>query len=120
MAEGGGRTTGRNRCMTDVSRKKKTFRYRNRGDVGWLEKMSKKYVIKRRKKMTKSISAREQRLRRAAKRQGLIATKGRKTIPYPDGWMIVDGWTNTICAGAWPTAYSLSLEEAEAYIYETE
>ena len=68
----------------------------------------------------KSITSREQRLRREAKRQGLIATKGRKTTPYPDGLMIVDASTNCICAGGYPIPYCFSLEEAESYVYETE
>ena len=58
--------------------------------------------------------SREQKLRRAAKRQGLIAQKGRSE-PY--GWWIIDASTNTVCAGALPTPFSLSLEEAEAYIF---
>ena len=67
-----------------------------------------------------SISMREQRLRREAKKQGLIATKGRKCNPYPDGWMIVDANTNFICAGGYPMPYNLTLEEAESYIFETD
>lgn len=50
------------------------------------------------------ILKREQKLRRAARRQGLIATKGRKTTPYPDGWMIIDASTNCVCAGGYPIA----------------
>ena len=63
---------------------------------------------------------REQKLRRAARRQGLVATKGRKTSPYPDGWMIIDASTNCVCAGGYPIAYCLALEEAECYIFETD
>lgn len=61
--------------------------------------------------------SREQKLRRAAKRQGLIAQKGRGA---DDGWWIIDASTNTVCAGALPTPFSLSLEEAEAYVYESD
>ena len=58
--------------------------------------------------------SREQKLRREARRQGLIAQKGRGGN---DGWMIIDLQTNRIEAGATPEPFSLSLEEAEEYIY---
>lgn len=62
--------------------------------------------------------SREQRLRRAAKRQGMIARKGRNVqiADCPVGWMIVDASTNIALAGCSPYEFSLSLEEAEAYI----
>ena len=67
--------------------------------------------------------SREQKLRREARRQGLIATKGRNVHnagypvnDFPVGWMIVDAATNIAIAGHSPYEYSLSLEEAEAYI----
>ena len=62
--------------------------------------------------------SREQKLRRTAKRQGLIAVKGKRFANMGKGWMIVEAATNSICAGDFPFAYCLSLEEAEAYIYE--
>lgn len=58
--------------------------------------------------------SREQKLRRAAQRQGMIAMKGRGKN---ERWMIVDANTNFICAGGTPTPFCLSLEEAENYIY---
>lgn len=64
--------------------------------------------------------SREQKLRRAAKRQGLIAMKSRKSPIYQfgSGWMIVDANTNIVVWGGSPIPYCLSLEEAETYIYE--
>ena len=64
--------------------------------------------------MTMTEKSREQKLRRAAQRQGLIAQKGRSR---EDGWMIINGWTNAVECGATPDAYCLSLEEAEEYVY---
>lgn len=62
--------------------------------------------------------SREQKLRRAARRRGLIATKSRNQYAWDCGygWMIIDGNTNGVCAGGLPIPYSLSLEEAEAYV----
>ena len=60
--------------------------------------------------------SREQKLRRVAKRQGLCAQKGRDIAGF-SGWMLIDYYYNAVVAGADPFAYSLSLEEAEAYVY---
>lgn len=66
--------------------------------------------------------SREQKLRRAARRQGLIAMKSRKSPLYQfgfgSGWMIVDANTNIVVWGVSPIPYCLSLEEAETYVYE--
>ncbi|MCR5137786.1 MAG: hypothetical protein K6C12_12005 [Oscillospiraceae bacterium] len=64
--------------------------------------------------------SREQKLRRAARRQGLVAMKGRSNEGYSfcTGWMIVDANTNFVVCGGSPIPYCLSLEEAESYIYE--
>ena len=65
------------------------------------------------------LKSREQKLRRTAKRQGLIAMKNRKAAAYNfgPGWMIIDANTNGVYAGGQPIPYSLSLEEAEGYVY---
>lgn len=59
--------------------------------------------------------SREQKLRRAAKRVGLIATKG-SGAGGDSGWMIIEENSNVVYAGGAPVAYSLSLEEAEEYV----
>ena len=67
-----------------------------------------------------TVKSREQKLRRAARRKGLIAMKSRKqhVFGFGAGWMIVDANTNFVVCGGSPIAYSLSLEAAEAYVYE--
>jgi hypothetical protein len=61
----------------------------------------------------------ENRLRRMARRQGLVLQKSRRrdfrAYDY-GGWMIVDAQTNMVEAGGHPTAYSLSLTEVEEYL----
>ena len=60
--------------------------------------------------------SREQKLRRMAARQGLIACKGKRPLNFGSGWMIVDQTNNMAVSGIYPYEFSLSLEEAEAYI----
>lgn len=60
--------------------------------------------------------SREQKLRRAAKRQNLYATKNRN-VYGESGWMII-GYNNIAIEGYLPVPYCMSLEEAEAYVYE--
>ena len=64
--------------------------------------------------------SKEQKLRRAAKRKGLIAMKSRNEPIYNfgSGWMIVDANTNFVVCGGSPIPYCMSIEEAESYIYE--
>ena len=63
--------------------------------------------------------SREQKLRRAARRQGMIATKGKPPVSFPSpGWMLIDANTNSVALGGYPVPYCMSLEEAEMYIYE--
>ena len=58
--------------------------------------------------------SREQKLRRAAKRVGLIAQKGRD--PYGvSGWMIAD-MNNWAQAGYFPYAFSMGIDEAEEFV----
>jgi hypothetical protein len=56
----------------------------------------------------------EQRLRRKATRQGLRLQKSRST----GGYMLSDSMTNGAELGAWPIAFSASLEEVAAYLSE--
>lgn len=59
--------------------------------------------------------SREQKLRRAARRQNLIAMKG-KNEWGTTGWMII-GYNNIAIEGYSPVPFNLTIEEAEAYIY---
>lgn len=65
---------------------------------------------------------REQRLKSRAKKLDLIASK--RTPPFhaaAPGWMIIDARTNAVLAGAETGhAYSLTLEQAEAFISDME
>ncbi len=61
----------------------------------------------------------ENRCRRALDRRGLTLQKSRrrdpKAIDY-GGYMIVDAATNTAVAGASPIAFSMSLDDVEAWL----
>ena len=62
--------------------------------------------------------SREQKLRQAAVRQGLIARK--RVSPFRNtrpGWMLIDGRTNAVIAGG---GFELSLEQAEAFLADME
>ncbi len=66
-----------------------------------------------------TLKSREQKLRRHALRQGLIATKGKDSYGL-DGWMICN-FNNFIEAGYdGNSGYTMSLENAESYIAEEE
>ena len=60
---------------------------------------------------------REQKLKRDAEKKGMQATKGKNSYGV-EGWMIVDSNTNAAIGGCYPTAYSFTLEEAEAFVAE--
>jgi hypothetical protein len=63
-----------------------------------------------------SDKIREQRLRRAAERQGLSLTKSRRRDPRAvdyGGYMLVVMLTNAVVAGGHPWPYSLDLDEVE-------
>jgi hypothetical protein len=69
--------------------------------------------------MDEGEKVRENRLRRAAVRQGLTLSKSRARDPRAleyDRWHIIDAYTNTIVAGAHPWNYSLTLDEVEDYL----
>ena len=62
---------------------------------------------------------RENRLRRAAGRQGLRLSKSRRRDPRAidyGGYMIVDTSTNAVVAGASPIAYNMNLDEVEDFL----
>jgi hypothetical protein len=61
----------------------------------------------------------ENRVRRAALRQGLRLAKSRRRDPNAidyDGYMLVDAKQNFVVAGATPVPYFLSLDDAEAWL----
>lgn len=62
---------------------------------------------------------RENRLRRMAERQGVQLKKSRRrdlrALDY-GGWMIVDTRFNGVVAGGSPNAFSMSLEDVEAWL----
>jgi phosphotransacetylase len=64
---------------------------------------------------------RENRLRRMAERQGLNLCKSRRrdyrALDF-GRWMIKDGDTDAVVAGATPRAYSLSIDDVEKYLTE--
>jgi hypothetical protein len=72
--------------------------------------------------ITMTENRREQKLRERAKKLDLIASK--RVPPYfsaTPGWMIIDSRTNAALAGTENGhAYSLTLEQAEAFISEME
>jgi hypothetical protein len=62
---------------------------------------------------------RENRLRRMAKRQGLMVVKSRRRDPRAidyGGYMILDARTNLVVAGGSPQAFSLDLDEVEDHL----
>lgn len=63
--------------------------------------------------------AREQRARRAAKRQGLALdkspTRDRRAFEY-GRFHVYDVATNGVVAGAWPCNYSMDLEDVEGFL----
>ncbi len=62
---------------------------------------------------------RENRLRRAAERQGLALEKSRARDPRALGygrWRIVDPFMGVVVAGGGRCDYSLTLDEVEAYL----
>ena len=66
-----------------------------------------------------SDKVRENRLRRAAQRQGLQIAKSRRrdfrALDY-GGYMIVDPNTNSVVAGATPNAYMMDLDQVEDFL----
>ena len=71
--------------------------------------------------MSDTDKIRENRLRRAAQRQGLMLTKSRRRDPraYDYGtYMLVDHQTNTLVAGSSQSGYGLSLDEIETALNE--
>jgi len=66
-----------------------------------------------------SDKVRENRLRRAAQRQGLQLAKSRRRDPRAidyGGYMIVDTSTNAGVVGASPIAYNMNLDEVEDFL----
>ena len=62
---------------------------------------------------------RENRLRRAAQRQGYKLVKSRRRDPRAidyDGWMLVDPSTGAVVAGGDPHPYALALEDVERFL----
>ena len=61
----------------------------------------------------------ENRCRRALSRRGFTLQKSRRRDPRAvdyGGYMIVDAATNTVVAGAGSNAFSMSLDEVEAWL----
>jgi hypothetical protein len=61
----------------------------------------------------------ENRVRRMAGRQGLLLSKSRRRDPLAldfGGYMLVDSRSNAVVAGAEPLPYSLTLDDAEAWL----
>lgn len=69
--------------------------------------------------MEESEKVRENRLRRAADRQGRQLQKSRARDPRALGfglWRIVDSRRNRVVAGGQPWDYSLTLDDVEAWL----
>lgn len=69
--------------------------------------------------MALAEKVRENRLRRAAERQGFKLSKSRRRDPRATdygGFMLIDVSTNGVVAGGNPYAYSLNLDEIEAFL----
>jgi hypothetical protein len=69
--------------------------------------------------MDQAEKIRENRLRRVAKRQGLVLQKSRQRNPHAvgyGGYILVDIATNGVMLGAGPWFYCASLEDVEAYL----
>lgn len=64
------------------------------------------------------VARREDRVRRKARTLGLVVRKSRYRLSElkaaRGGFMLVDEGSNTIVAGAHPSAFSLTLDELEA------
>ena len=72
--------------------------------------------------MAMAEKVRENRLRRAAERQGYRLSKSRRRDPRAidyGGYMLVDVQTNGIVAGATPYAYSLDLDAVEGLLTDS-
>ncbi len=66
-----------------------------------------------------SDKVRENRLRRMAERQGLALRKSPRRDPRAvdyGGYMLVDIGTNTVIAGSGAFAFTLSLDDVEAWL----
>jgi hypothetical protein len=66
--------------------------------------------------MTDTDKIRENRLRRAAQRQGLMLAKSRRRDPRASDYgtyMLVDAQTNTLTAWGLPPGYGMSLDDVE-------
>jgi hypothetical protein len=69
--------------------------------------------------MDRDEKVRENRIRRMAARQGFVLNKSRRRDPMAldfGGYMLVDLYDNFVVAGADPIPYSLSLDDAEAWL----
>ena len=65
------------------------------------------------------MSARESRVRRLARSMGFSLTKSRSRTPESlefGGYMISDPFMNAVVVGGHPWAFSLDLDEAEAWL----
>jgi hypothetical protein len=63
--------------------------------------------------------ARENRLRRAARRQGITLRKSPRRDPRAydfGGYMLIDPQTNTVVAGEGSFAFSMSIDDVEAWL----
>jgi hypothetical protein len=66
-----------------------------------------------------TLRSRESRVRRALRRHDLLLCKSRGRNPHwpgYGGYMVVDGYTNCVVAGAWPVPYMLSIEGVEEIV----
>ncbi|WP_448150020.1 hypothetical protein [Labrys miyagiensis] len=71
--------------------------------------------------MSEDEKVRENRIRRAAERQGMQLQKSRRRDPRAidfGGYMLVDASSNTLILGGSPYAYSASLDEVETYLFD--
>jgi len=69
--------------------------------------------------MTKAEKTRENRLRRAAARQGLRIKKARRRDPLGyrfGGYMLIDSSTDAVVAGGSPIPYGLTVDGVEEYL----
>jgi hypothetical protein len=70
--------------------------------------------------MEQEMKVKENRLRRAAERQGLVLQKSRRRDPRAidfGGYMLVDVVKNFVVMGGSPNAFSASLDDVEAYLH---
>ena len=69
--------------------------------------------------MDTSSKVRENKARRVLDRRGYVLYKSRRRDPHAidyGGYMIADSQTQAVVAGADPRAFSLTLEDVEAFI----